>query len=437
MLKIITDVFMYIFEAIIVFNYSEILFEPRFSKVKSTLTIFALHIILMLVYFLKSPYLNGLLLFIFYTIIFSILYKNTLKASVFHSTIFISVMLSSELITLIITITIFGSFGAFLNKYNAYLFTIITSKLLYFSIIMILLKLFAIKENKTTKNNYFWLLLILPVSSIMIFLAIINWQITYSIDNSPKLNLFLIISGLTNLFANAIVFLIYEYSIKNLNELNRLKTISEKEKQDLKYFEVIEQSNKDMRIFSHDIKNHLTQIRNIDNIEDVQKYIDKLMPTIDKFSYMGMSKNKMLDLIISKYYTLCESKNIKFSIDAKTANLNYIDDIDLSTLMNNLLDNAIEAAEKTSNKFIDIRIFSKNEIFDGLIIRNSCDIAPVKINGKLKTTKQNATMHGIGTSSIKRILHKYDAIYDWKYLESYKIFETNIVFSKKQKQIDN
>ncbi|MFQ8958228.1 MAG: hypothetical protein ACLR6O_05075 [Eubacterium sp.] len=40
----------------------------------------------------------------------------------------------------------------------------------------------------------------------------------------------------------------------------------------------------------------------------------------------------MLDLIISKYSRLCESKNIQFDIDVKTANLSYIDDVDLSTL---------------------------------------------------------------------------------------------------------
>lgn len=93
------------------------------------------------------------------------------------------------------------------------------------------------------------------------------------------------------LFANILVFAIYEYSLKSAKELYELKTIQHQEEQDKKYFEIIEQSNKDMRVFSHDIKNHLTQIRNLNDITAVQEYIDRLYPTIEKFNYTGISKN--------------------------------------------------------------------------------------------------------------------------------------------------
>ena len=149
------------------------------------------------------------------------------------------------------------------------------------------------------------------------------------------------ISCLGLLFANILVFAIYEYSLKSTKELYELKTISYQEEQDKKYYEILEQTNKEMHLFSHDIKNHLIQIRNLEDINAIQDYVDKLYPNIEHFSRIGISKNKMLDLIISKYSRLCESKNIQFDIDVKTANLSYIDDVDLSTLMNNILDNAI------------------------------------------------------------------------------------------------
>ena len=186
-----------------------------------------------------------------------------------------------------------------------------------------------------------------------------------------------------------------------------------------------------MRIFSHDIKNHLMQIRNLDNIEAVQRYVDSIYPNIEKFSFTGISQNKMLDLIISKYATLCERKSIRLSVDVKTANLAYIDDSDLSTLMNNLMDNAVEAAEKSDGGFIQVNIFSKNDIYDGLVIKNSCSVVPITDGGELKTTKSNKKVHGIGTRSIRKTLKKYDAVYGWKYDENSKIFETDIVFPKK------
>lgn len=239
-----------------------------------------------------------------------------------------------------------------------------------------------------------------------------------------------IISCIGLLLTNILVFIIYEYSLKNTEALYELKAMQDREEQDKRYFEIIEQSNKDMRIFSHDIKNHLMQIRNLENIEVVQNYIDSIYPNVEKFSFTGISKNKMLDLIISKYATLCESKNIRFSVDVKTANLTYVQDSELSTLMNNLLDNAVEAAEQADTGFIQIHIFSKSNMHDGLVIKNSCACAPKTENGELKTTKHNKKMHGIGTKSIRKTLKKYNAVYGWKYDEDLKIFETDIVFPK-------
>lgn len=428
-MKIITDIFMYIFEALLLLHYADNLFKPRVSKFKRVVIIFAINIFLLLVYQLNETHINAIILIISYTLIIKLLYKSTFMIALFHAVIFISVMFSSEIFVMAISNILYGDFNSLNNRYSAYLFVVITSKLLYFTIIMIILKLFAIKENNETSNKYFWMLFIMPLSSILMLLVIRYFA--YEVNISDTINLLLNISAIITLFANIVVFLIYEKSLKNAKELYNLKTIQQQEEINEKYFQIIEQSNKDMKIFSHDIKNHLTQIRNIDNINDVYEYIDKLMPNINKFTYTGISKNKMLDLIFSKYYTLCERKGISFKIDSKTANLCYIDDIDLSTLMNNLLDNAVEAAEKSSKKFIEIYIFSKNEFFDGLIIKNSCDSKPISKNDKLKTTKLNSNDHGIGLTSVKRILKKYDSLYNWNYIENAKTFETSIVFSKK------
>jgi sensor histidine kinase YesM len=98
--------------------------------------------------------------------------------------------------------------------------------------------------------------------------------------------------------------------------------------------------------------------------------------------------------------------------------------------MNNLLDNAVEATEQSKERYIKLNIFSKNNLYDGLIIKNSCDISPINKNNNLETTKSNSKIHGIGISSIKKVIKKYNAVYDWKYDENKKEFETDIAFLK-------
>ena len=428
MTKIIIDIFMYLFEFLLFWHYSNTLFNPKKNKKIRFTVMFLNNAALGIIYQFNITYLNAVLMFITYTIILLYLYNVSLRTAIFHSLIFMVVMLTSEILVMAIRILLFNDFNALENNDSAYLFVVAISKLIYFVLMIIILKLFAQKENNEQSNKYFWLLFIMPLTSIMALLCF--RYITYQMELTSLMSTLWAISCIGFLFANILVFAIYEYSIKNTKELYELKTIQHQEEQDKKYFEIIEQSNKDMRVFSHDIKNHLMQIRNLDNTDDIHKYIDKLFPNIENFAHTGISKNKMLDLIISKYSKLCESKKIKFNVDVKTSNLSYIDDVDLSTLMNNLLDNAVEAAEKSNNAFIQLTIFSKNNMYDGLLIKNSCSIPPEAINGELKTKKNNKKIHGLGTKSINKIVKKYDAVYDWKYDEQQKVFETDIAFIK-------
>ena len=429
MTKIITDIFMYLFEFLLFWYYSDSLFDAKKDTSKRVSLMLLNTAFLGVIYQLNITYINAILMFVTYVLLLLYLYNISLKTAVFHSLIFMVVMLASEILVMAISSVLYKGFNAFESSPSAYLVIVPTSKLIYFSLMIIILKLFAQKEKNEQYNKYFWLLFIMPLTSIMVLVCF--RYTAYQMRLTKVMSILWIISCIGLLFANILVFIIYEYSLKNTKELYELKAIQDREEQDKRYFEIIEQSNKDMRIFSHDIKNHLTQIRNLENIEAVQSYIDSIYPNIEKFSFTGISKNKMLDLIISKYVMLCEKKNIKFSVDVKTANLAYVSDSDLSTLMNNLLDNAVEAAERADERFIQVYIFSKGNMHDGLVIKNSCFVPPETENGELKTTKQNKKTHGVGTKSIRKTLKKYDAVYGWKYDENSKIFETDIVFPKK------
>ena len=429
MTKIITDIFMYLFEFLLFWYYSDSLFDAKKDTSKRVSLMLLNTAFLGVIYQFNITYLNIILMFITYTLLLLYLYNVSFKTAVFHSFVFLFVMLTSEILVMVLGFVLYKDFNALEVSTATYLFVIVTSKLIYFGFMIIILKLFAQKENNEPYNKYFWLLFIMPLTSIMVLVCF--RYIAYQMQLTQTMSVLWIISSIGLLFVNILVFIIYEYSLKNTKELYELKTIQHQEEQDKKYFEIIELSNKDMRIFSHDIKNHLTQIRNFEDIEDVRRYVDCIYPDIEKFNRTGISKNKVLDLIISKYATLCEKKNIQFSVDVKTANLAYVSDSDLSTLMNNLLDNAVEAAERADERFIQVYIFSKGNMHDGLVIKNSCFVPPETENGELKTTKQNKKTHGVGTKSIRKTLKKYDAVYGWKYDENLKVFETDIAFPQK------
>lgn len=167
--------------------------------------------------------------------------------------------------------------------------------------------------------------------------------------------------------------------------------------------------------------------------DDEKEYVDTVQQKVDKYSFSGKTKNKMLDLILNKYRVLCEEDNIDFYINIRTANLSYIENTDLTSLLSNILDNAIEAAKSTSEKMIDLSINRVNGS-DMLTCVNSSDMKPVSVSGILKTTKSDKTFHGMGTKSIRRIVNKYKGEYEWDYDEMKKEFSVFIMFPTEKKE---
>ena len=427
MTKIIIDIFMYLFEGMLVFYYSNSLFSLKRRKRTQILFVALVFALLFSIYQLSIDHLNAVLIFISYSLLFCCLYNISFKTAAFHSFIFIIVMFASEILVLAISTVLYKDFNAYADNTAAYLFVVITSKLIYFGIMMVILKLFAQKENKEQDNKYFWLLFIMPLVSILILFCF--RYIAYQIKVTQAMSVFWAVLCIGILFVNILVFAIYGISIKNTKELYELKAIQHQEEQDKRYFEIIEQSNNDMRAFSHDIKNHLTQIRNFEKVEDIQRYVEGIYPDVERFDSVGISKNKMLDLIISKYIVACKNNGIKFDYEVRTADLDYIDDTELSIILNNVLDNAVEAAVKSQEKQIELSLKHINNM-DLLSVINSCDTPPKHNNRRLITTKFNSDSHGLGTKIIEKHAKKNNGKYEWFYDENEHRFHLTILFQR-------
>lgn len=427
--KLIIDIFQYIFEAFVFWLYAGMISNPKKKNSVSIPCIILGYSILLFVYEFNNLFATGLSIVVICTWLFRCFYSMSFKSSLFQSFILFGVMVGSEFVSMS-TVTLIADAGFDIQNVssNVYFADVVISRLVYFVILVIIARIFAKKENKEYNSKPYWLMLIMPLSSIVMISIFRN--ISISSDLSSKNYVLWIFSALLVLFSNIIVFIIFETSQKDAIELSDLKAIQQQTENDEKYFEVIEQSNKDMQVFAHDIKNHFIQIRNMEDFESAKNYIDSIYPQIETFSSVGISQNKMLDLIISKYIKLCESKNIKFSVDVRTANLSYIIDSDLSTLLNNLLDNAVEAAEQTEEKRITLKIYSKSKTFDALTLSNSCNSPPSVSGQHLQTTKKDKKLHGIGLKSVIKTVDKYNGLYDWNYYEKYNTFETIIAFSK-------
>ena len=195
----------------------------------------------------------------------------------------------------------------------------------------------------------------------------------------------------------------------------------------MQYLDLLEKKNQQMQILAHDYKNHLAAIRELSDNGQVAEYIDNMTSEIKSSNGTSHSGNHTLDIIISKYVTECELKHIAFDFDTKLSNLGFVDDFDLVTILGNVLDNALEAAEKSREKTISLSTKRVNT-YDTLIVTNSCDAAPDK---NLKTSKKKGT-HGLGLKSVEKTIKKYGGDFEWEYNETDKTFTITIMLLNKE-----
>ena len=136
----------------------------------------------------------------------------------------------------------------------------------------------------------------------------------------------------------------------------------------------------------------------------------------------------MLDLIIDKYSYICDKHNILFITNIHKSNLEFISNNDLTSLFNNLLDNAVEAAKVSDEKRISLNINIIGNMLH-IEVANSCDKPPMSYNKILISTKDNKQLHGYGFKSITKTVKKYKGDIDWDYDDKQQEFIVSILLA--------
>ena len=205
------------------------------------------------------------------------------------------------------------------------------------------------------------------------------------------------------------VFLTLSLAVKNIlsNRQNReLQSFMYMQKQQYDY--QLQQSVA-VRRFKHDLVNHIGVLRELMNekkTEEAKEYIDTIWNIQDEFDLKIHTGDSFLDVIINYYLYLAIKENIEFVVLGKLTEQMPLEMFDITTLMGNLLQNAVEAAIKADVPRIRVEFIEhKKEIF--IVVSNSVD---ERINAKkdfFMTSKKDKKNHGFGLKNIVSTVEKY------------------------------
>lgn len=159
----------------------------------------------------------------------------------------------------------------------------------------------------------------------------------------------------------------------------------------------------------HDLKHQIAALKLGINQEKSGQFLDKLEQDILVYEAQNKTGNRILDIVLTAFSIKCQNLSIEMTCVAEGTALDFMDDIEISTLFGNILDNALESVQKVSTpekKLIHIAVRRQKSF---LLIRvENFFSGNLKIkNGLPVTTKKNKTHHGYGLKSIKNITEKY------------------------------
>lgn len=177
-----------------------------------------------------------------------------------------------------------------------------------------------------------------------------------------------------------------------------------------KHYDEVEAVYRKMRAWRHDYHNHIQVLKahmELKEYEKARKYLDMLAKDLTAVDTLVKTGNVMMDAILNSKLSLMRDHEIRVDVTAIVPREMSVLDVDLSVLVGNLLDNAMEACMrigKKEDRFIRIYIdVIKRQLYISVI--NSME-GHVRRNGaQLLSSKQG--LHGFGILRIDSIVSKY------------------------------
>ena len=308
------------------------------------------------------------------------------------------------------------------------IFTFIVIILCVFLYTLLLSVFLRLISNKFVKKDYLLqiqenIFLILPciaalcisVTIKMMIISVENGMTVIIYDTVPATKFWIPVICVLLLSAIVASVILFQKLVQYNEETGKRAILENQVRQMQKEIVEIQDIYTDMRGLRHDMRSHIANIsllvKNVAGTvnEELESYIGKMEETVSKLDFTYQTGNPITDIIIHQKWQEAEKKHIQFKVDfAYPPNL-LIDIYDIAVILNNALENAIEACRKAEGyKQIKLQSYVKGSLFF-IEVENdfSENIVIEEESGLPVSSKENGKLHGIGISNIQRCAKKY------------------------------
>lgn len=282
-----------------------------------------------------------------------------------------------------------------------------------------------IKKNPilTTPRGFVFLFSIIAIIITIVMNIYVPLGYVTQYTNVTRNIVFISFSLLCSLFSLIIMF---GYSkLKNTQEENT--AIRQMLVQQNKQFQVSKQNVEYINMKCHDLRH---RIRNLEEIcaPELKDELESIKEGLRIYDTRVKTGNVSLDLVLREKSLICKKNNIVLNCLINGELLDFMEESDVYSLFENILDNAINsvtAIENENKRIITIKI--REATHGGVFCY--CEnpyLGKINFDHSLPQSQEGTKDHGYGMKSIQYIVNKYNGILNIKAKDN--IFAISIFF---------
>lgn len=219
------------------------------------------------------------------------------------------------------------------------------------------------------------------------------------------------------MYSSIVIVIVLFQNIKDKKQDEKKKELLTGQMEDMKHhIGRVEELYREIRSMKHDMGNHVAVIENLylrnpetENREQIEAYVSNLKAQYSHVTEEIRTGNPITDVILMEKQREAEAKGIAFTCEFWYPKGGNVDAFDLSIILNNALENAMEAVERQEAPgYVRIRSYTRKNAYMIEVINSFQDKITIDTETNLPyTTKPHKDNHGYGLYNIREVARKY------------------------------
>ncbi|MCL2222978.1 MAG: GHKL domain-containing protein [Oscillospiraceae bacterium] len=353
--------------------------------------------------FINTAVLTGATFASIFTL--SFFFTSKVSYKLLLSTIITAIFLISEIPVGIMITQMFGVSAELIPEIPFMYFIGVTGSNLFTLFIVCLFRVYWGNKKQQAGRQFNLLMGFVAAMPIMVGFIVVGYIADLYIFRTPIFGLATVLFSLLLVF---IIMYVLNDRLKAMEYRKQSEMARAKLEMQIEHYQKSYQAQNEVRAIRHDLSNTLIALSGlleVDAVDEALEQIKKTNAQITKVSDIIDTGFPAMDAVLSAKFAKADEMGMTVVHKMLIGSSLAVDQVDLSLILANALDNAIEAIERSVSvdKTITLRIDTTSDCIS-IYIEN---YASEPVNKNFETSKPDKTNHGFGINQMRAIAEKY------------------------------